>query len=305
MRDRAEPPADVEAKPAPGLSVLHALPGDQPQIVQAHEPARLTLTARKRDLELAAEVLHVGVTQQELFEGLSVRRDVESLRTAHTGEVASRDVAHRVAASFARGDPHRGQASHEVGSVVNMDEVELDVLAGRHMGNPVRVVLSQLREHVHLLGRDLPVWDLDPDHARRVPHGFGALRFVLLIGQAPVLGPVVTLTVVVALAVDPAPETSLRKQPLVDLAPTSELHLHLEDLDLSTELVGDPPFQLLTPGAGRPCTLEHAFHHRSPSLRQRPPPHAHRRPPRRIRRCVRPSRLLPRFPAAAGPPRLR
>ena len=47
------------------------------------------------------------------------------------------------------------------------------------------------------------------------------------------------LTVVVALAVDAAPEASFGKDFLVDLALLAQLHLLLEDIDLASQFGGN------------------------------------------------------------------
>jgi hypothetical protein len=121
--------------------------------VHLHEAARLVLAARERRLELAPEVLHVGMAEQEAHQRLRVRRDVERLGLAHARERARGDVAHRVAARLARGDADRREPPHQVGRVLDVDVVELDVLARGDVQDPVGVLLGQRREHVELIRR--------------------------------------------------------------------------------------------------------------------------------------------------------
>src|SRR5690606_9251796 len=110
-------------------------------------------------------------TEEVVRVRVRVGRDVERLVVADAGEGAGGDVTHRVAARLARGDAHGGQAAHQIRRVLDVDEVELDVLARRDVQDRVRVLLGEIRGHFDLLGRELPVGDLDAHHARRVPQG--------------------------------------------------------------------------------------------------------------------------------------
>ena len=138
-------------------------------------PQACCAAAGERDLELAAEILRVGMAEQKAHGRLRVGRDVERLVAAHAGERAGGDVAHRVAAGFARRDADRGQAPHDVRRVLDVDEVELEVLARGDVADAVGVLLGEVGEDVDLLRRQAAEGDLDALHAGRVPERLGAL----------------------------------------------------------------------------------------------------------------------------------
>ncbi len=172
MRHRTEPAADVEREATMPVDDLR----DRPDVVEAREPARMIRATGERDLELAPEVLRVVVAQEKRCCGFGVRRHVERLIGANTGVFARRHVAHGVPAGFARRHFRRGEPPHEVGCVVDVDEVELNVLPGRDVEDAVRVFLGACRHRLELVGRDLTEWELDSVHPGRVPQRDGALR---------------------------------------------------------------------------------------------------------------------------------
>ncbi len=60
--------------------------------------------------------------------------------------------------------PTDGQQAHDLGDALEVDEVELDVLAGRDVAPATRVGLADVGHHVELLGGDGAVGRLDPHH---------------------------------------------------------------------------------------------------------------------------------------------
>ena len=146
LRHGAEAAADVELEAA--FAVLND--ADRADVVDPDQAAGFVAAAGERDLELAAEVLRVGVAEQEIRRRLGVGRDVERLRAADAGDRASRDVADRVAAGLAGGDADGGQAAHDGGRVFDVDEVELEVLARGDVGDRVGVFLGELGQHFQL-----------------------------------------------------------------------------------------------------------------------------------------------------------
>jgi hypothetical protein len=217
--------------------------------VKVHQTAGLLLAAGEGQLHLAAEILRIVVTEQEEGDGVGVRRHIEGFRAADARVRTSRDVAHRVAARFASRNVHRRQATHQVRRVFDVHEMQLNVLARRHVQDLVRVFLGQLAQHVHLRGRHFPVRDLDAHHARRVPIGDGALRQLALRELELLrLFPVVALPVVVALAVDAATQARLREHLFFEFALLTQLHLRLEDVDLSGPFLAHLTVETFFPG---------------------------------------------------------
>ena len=240
MRHRAEPAADVQLEAAPGLAVHLAGHRHGAQVVHPHQPAGLVAAAGEGDLELAPEVLHVGMAEQEVGQRPRVGGDVEGLGMAHAGHRAGGDVAHRVAARLAGGDADRGQPPHQVGGVHHVDEVELDVLARGDVADAVGVFFSKIGQDLDLFRVQPAPGDLDALHAGGVP---GRVR---PLGQLPgrirqLLGlqPVVAMAVVVALAVDAAPQARLREHAILDPTLPLQRDLVLEHVDLGAEIAGD------------------------------------------------------------------
>src|SRR5207245_9020021 len=108
------------------------------EIVQPDQAAGVVAATREGDLELAPEVLRIGMAEQEIGGGFRVRGHVECLLAADAGDGAGGDVAHGVAASFARGDPNGSQAPHDGRGVLDVDEVELEILPCGPVRNSVR-----------------------------------------------------------------------------------------------------------------------------------------------------------------------
>ncbi len=245
-RHGAEPTADHDVEAA--LPVAHLR--DRAEVVERDEPARVLVTARERDLELAAEVERVGVPEQEGLHRLRVRRDVEALVVADARVLTGRHVADGVAARLARRDADRREPAEEIRRVLDVDEVQLDVLARRDVEDRVRVLLGELRDHVELRRRELPVRDLDPAHAGRVPEGVGTLRERALVRELLLSRAVVAEAVVVALAVGAAPQAGLGEHLVVDLARLLQLHLAFEDVDLAREVLGHRVAKPILPARG-------------------------------------------------------
>ena len=105
---------------------------DHADVVE-HRLAAVGGAAREVDLELAGQALRVRVAQQVAGGRLGPRRDVEHLVRAGAGEVAAHDVADGVAARLARGQADRRQQAQDLGRPLELDEVELHVLAGREV----------------------------------------------------------------------------------------------------------------------------------------------------------------------------
>ena len=100
----------------------------------------------ERDLELARQRRAEAMTQQEPRQRLGVRRDVEQFVGRRSGVRACGDVADRVAARFAGGDPDVRQQPHRRLDVVQLDEVELDVLTRGDVAEAARVRVADFGE---------------------------------------------------------------------------------------------------------------------------------------------------------------
>ncbi len=160
----AETSGDEHAEPGFGVTgFVRARRGDHADVVE-HRLTAVGLATGEVDLELAGETLTERVAHEVTERGLGPRADVEHLVRARAGEMAALDVADGVAARFPRREPDRRQVTHHLGDLGQRDEVELDVLAGRDVAPPARVLVDEPADHLELLGLDRSVGHLHPDH---------------------------------------------------------------------------------------------------------------------------------------------
>ena len=129
VRHRAQTAADVERKAALHFAVDDSCLSDGAHVVHGHQAARILLAAGKRDLHFASEVLSIGVAHQEFRASLRVRRRVERFFMADSRQRAGRNIAHHIAAGFARRNPDGGEPAHERRRIVDVHVVKLNVLA--------------------------------------------------------------------------------------------------------------------------------------------------------------------------------
>jgi hypothetical protein len=202
----------------------------------------------ERRLEFPPEILTIRMTQQKFRKRPRVRRHIESLIRANARVRARRHVAHRISASLSRRDLRRCQTPHQARRIVNLHVVQLKILARGHMRDRVRIFLRQIRQRLKLFGVQAARRNLDPLHARRVPHrvrtfGQRAGRISDLLHGLPV----VPLPVVVALSIRAAPQPRFREQTLIDLALLPQVDIDLERADFARQGLRDPPGQPLRP----------------------------------------------------------
>ena len=244
----AQPTAHIDPKAPLLLAVYCAHLGQEAHIVQHYQTAGFLLAARKGDFEFAAKVLHVVVAEQKPGQRVGVRGCVEGFGAADAGQLAAGNVAHGVATRLAGGDAHSGQTAHQIGRVLDVDVVQLDVLAGGHMQDAVRVFISQLRQHIQLLRVQTAIGHFNAHHSRRVPIGVWSLHPLRGEGDGLALEAVVALAVVVALTVDTPAQTALGKDPLVQFALASQEHLPFKNVDLVGHIIGHVVLEAIFPG---------------------------------------------------------
>src|SRR5690606_18098873 len=143
MWNRAQSAADEDRKATLDFAVHFAGACQQSQIVDADQPAGVLFAAGESGLEFASEVLRIGMPKQEVCHRFCVGSYVERFIVADTCKRASRDVAHRIAASFLCRDADGGEAAHQIGSIFDVDEMKLEVLSGGDMQNAVRIFVGE------------------------------------------------------------------------------------------------------------------------------------------------------------------
>ena len=137
---------------------------DHADVVE-HRLAAVGGAAREVDLELARHALRDRVAQEEVLGGLGPRADVEHLVGARAGEVAARITLRTVSPQASRlVSPTDASSAQRLGGVLELHEVELDVLTGGEVAPTTGVGLGDVREHLELVGLDLAVGDLHPQH---------------------------------------------------------------------------------------------------------------------------------------------
>ena len=186
---------------------------DDPDVVE-HGLAAVGGAAGEVDLELAGEALGVGVAEQVAEGGLGPRADVEHLERAGAREMAALDVAHGVAARFARCQADRRQVLEHFRNALELHEVKLDVLAGGDVTPSARVGVGDVGEHVQLVGLDGPVGHFDADHL---------------------------VVAALALTVDAVVETEEAEGVFLELAVQIQVELRSELLDISSGCGVDLP----------------------------------------------------------------
>ena len=207
----------------------------------------LRATAERR-LKLAAKILAIRMSQQKLRQRPRVWRHVKSLILAHAGIRASSHVAHRIPASLASGNICRRQSPHQRRSVVNLNVMQLEILARGHMCDAVGVLFRQLSHDLELPCIQPARGNLNALHPRRIPHGVGAL------GQRPrrkieLLDflPIAALTIVIALPVGPSPQPGFGEEALVQLALLTQCNVSLKSVNFARQTFRQLPGELFFP----------------------------------------------------------
>src|SRR5262245_54890481 len=116
------------------------------------------------------------MAEQKIGRGLGIRRHIESLLAADACQWARSDIAHRVAASFTRGDSSRREPPHDRRSVFDVDEVKLEILSCSDMRDPVRILLSKFSKSLELTRIQPTKRNLDSLHSGRIPQRVRTLR---------------------------------------------------------------------------------------------------------------------------------
>ena len=108
----AKSTANVKLEAPFFLAIFDPLYGNATHVVHVHQAAGSLPAAGESDLELPAEALGIGVSQQKLGGGFGVRRYIEDFIAAYAGQGASRDVPDGIAAGFPRRDANGRKPSH-------------------------------------------------------------------------------------------------------------------------------------------------------------------------------------------------
>ena len=142
---------------------IRALRGKQSDIVNRREGAVL-LTAREGNFKFAGQTLIERIPQEMERNGFRIGRHVEYFPLADAGQVAGRHVADRIGAGLSGGQPDLSQATHNSRHILQLDKMQLDILARSHMPDACGIALGQFRHPAKLIGRHPAKRNLDADH---------------------------------------------------------------------------------------------------------------------------------------------
>ncbi len=177
-----------------------------------HRLTAVGVTTRKVDLELPRETLSERVAHEVLVGGLGPRGYVEDLEGTCASQVAPLHIADGVTTGFARGETDRCEVPHDLGDLVQLSKVELQILTGRDVPPPTAVGVDEISHHVQLVRRHRAVGHLHPHH---------------------LVGPALTLTV------DAVGQAEYTEYVLVEIASQVLGQLYLELRDVVMELARD------------------------------------------------------------------
>ena len=133
-------------------------------------------------LELAGQVGQLGVAEVGGLDGLGQRGRIDDLVLGDAGHRGDQEPSRRVPAALDRGQTHRLQAAPQLGHVVNLDPVELDVLPVGDVRRAAGEVVGDRTQHTQLLTAQAPAVQAHPLQEIAV----GELGGVQLGGAAPV-----------------------------------------------------------------------------------------------------------------------
>src|ERR1022692_1130429 len=159
-RQRSQTAADDHAE----ASLAVANHGAEADVVDGALYAILVAAAVEGELEFARQVAGEVLAQEGVGEALGVGADVEDFVARNTGPGAGGDVADGVVAGLAVGEPDIGQEVHQVGDLVERDEVILDVLAGGEVTASAAELVGHARQLNHLARGEQPAGDFAAHH---------------------------------------------------------------------------------------------------------------------------------------------
>jgi hypothetical protein len=122
--------------------------------------------AGHRDLELARQIRKFGMQRRPLPDVFAPRPRIFELVRRDAGQVIGRDVANAVAAGLNRMHLHCREQRQNVGHLLQLRPVELNVLPRREMAIVTVVLACDPREHAQLLALHQAVRHRDAQHRR-------------------------------------------------------------------------------------------------------------------------------------------
>ena len=137
--------------------------GDDTKVMHDAQ-ACVGLRAGKGHLEFSPHFLAHGIPQEEFPQGICPRKDIERFVWVQTREGRGGDVAHGVATRFAQGHLALLKLRPELGTVLEFDMVDLNVLPGGQMVFAGGVFVADIQDGSELVKRQQSHGNLDSNH---------------------------------------------------------------------------------------------------------------------------------------------
>jgi hypothetical protein len=110
----------------------------------------IVLASRKRNLELARQIMKIRMPQQIPRHAQSIGRHVERFPRANTRHRASRNVPHRIPASLSRSESRIGKQPHRRADIFQFHKMKLNVFPCREVPTPRRILIRNIRQYAKL-----------------------------------------------------------------------------------------------------------------------------------------------------------
>ncbi len=146
VRVRAEATRDEDPEPRLDRAVVGCAGNAHHADVVEHRLAAVRSAAREVDLELAGQALGVRMAEEVLEGRLRPGAHIQCLEWARPGQVARGHIPHRVTAGLAGREADRGHVPEHRRDLLELDKVELHVLAGSDVPPAARIGLGHVSE---------------------------------------------------------------------------------------------------------------------------------------------------------------
>ena len=158
--------AHAQAKTNLRLSLNHALGRSQADIVDLRVGAP-DAASRDRDLELARQVVELGIARQHSIRFQRERRSIADLVRVHAGDRAARNVARHIAAGARRVQADAPEFLEHFRKSLDRDPVQLNVLPHREIGDAAGVAAGEVGDGSQLVRSQQAVGNANSHHEER------------------------------------------------------------------------------------------------------------------------------------------
>src|SRR5947209_9791010 len=130
--------------------------------------------AADADLVLAGKVVKIRIANEQLGRLKQERRGIHQFIGIHPGQRASGDIAGHVTAGGHGGEPSADKRLDEIGQIINLYPMQLNILANSDVGDTARISLREIGEGAQLMRSKKAVGKADSHHEIRSGFTFPA-----------------------------------------------------------------------------------------------------------------------------------